>query len=426
MGNLENKIINTKIAENTTNRVSVNDSTLGIGIEKESMIMSNIPNSFFYTLSQAIQYLQFTIGLYSNEAKYTAGNICKVITKENNHYTIRVFRRNSNNASSLAGNPPLTATETVESGITIFENPTAINQNWDEVKTNFQTDNNIYSKIAENTTKITELERKINNQINTTIDNLLEKERNLLTVLNVSNVKQAVLKLKEKTLTGDFGDLRLGDYIEFSLHTYGNQRFEIVAFDHYLNRGNPTITQHHITFVSVNILEKRQMHSTNENRYYYNRDLATYLNGTVKGALVSAIGVEPLSLPLQWDVGPTNGCGVAVSLQVYIPQIEEMLGTGAGWGTLTPQSTRWSNSNPVWPWGHPTHSSQFPLFVNYPYKIHKKYQGSVIPYWSSTPCYDNIDAFSVVGVDGVAADGISIAFGSGASMVHGVPLAFNL
>lgn len=420
MGNLENKIINTKIAENTTNRVSVNDSTLGIGIKKESMIMSNIPNSFFYTLSQAIQYLQFTVGLYSNEAKYTAGNICKVITKENNHYTIRVFRRNSNNASSLAGNPPLTATETVESGITIFENPTAINQNWDEVKTNFQTDNNIYSKI-------TELERKINNQINTTIDNLLKKERDLLTVLNVSNVKQAVLKLKERTLTGDFGDLRLGDYIEFSLHTYGNQRFEIVAFDHYLNRGNPTITQHHITFMSVNILEKRQMHSTNENRYYYNRDLATYLNGTVKGALVSAIGVEPLSLPLQWDVGPTNGGGVAVSLQVYIPQIEEMLGTGTGWGTYNTRSQRHADGDTARAqWGKPTHSSQFPLFVNYPYKIHKKYQGSVIPYWSSTPCYDAIGGFSVVGVDGVAANGSSNAFDSVASLVRGVPLAFNL
>lgn len=52
--------------------------------------------------------------------------------------------------------------------------------------------------------------------IDTTIN---DKERNLLTVLGVSDIKQAVFKLKERTLTGNFSDLRLGDYIEFNLHT---------------------------------------------------------------------------------------------------------------------------------------------------------------------------------------------------------------
>ncbi len=250
-----------------------------------------------------------------------------------------------------------------------------------------------------------------------------EHGRNILTVLNVSDVKSAFSKMKEITAKKDknFGGLRIGDYIEFDLHTYGTQRFEIAAFNHYLNRGNPINATWHITFMSEKVLETKQMHSSNENRYYINRDLATYLNNTVRNALISAIGQEPLAIPLQWDCR-TLTC---TAMSVFIPQVEEILGTGSGWGNFTTVSMGSTSGD----WARPTHSSQFRLFALFPEKIRKKNSADETkPYWTSTPCYDATNHFSVVGVDGVraSADNDWSAFHAHASQSWGVALAFNL
>lgn len=135
--NLINKIFNRKIAGDTSNIVLPDATGIDNGIEYKSAVNSNVPNGLFNHISDAIQYLQFTVGLYSNTAQYTEGNICKVITKENGHYQIRVFRRNGNNSGSTTANPPIPTTPTTTNGIACYpvENETEWNSDWDECET---------------------------------------------------------------------------------------------------------------------------------------------------------------------------------------------------------------------------------------------------------------------------------------------------
>lgn len=257
--------------------------------------------------------------------------------------------------------------------------------------------------------------------------------RNIMDVLGVTDVRQAFLKLKEMGNTGNYSKLRLGDYItvtgmENSITTttnccYKDVTFEIVAFDHYLHRGKDEINSHHITFMSQNLVEIRQMHSTNNNQYYYDRTLATYLNTTVCQALTQQIGCSPLSVNLQWDYHTTH----TSPLSVYVPQVEEVMSPGAGWGTLNYRGRQWWGDQSQWgQYGSPTLSSQFPLFALAPYKMQKKFNGQRKPWWTSTPHRDGTSAFSVIPVDGVDASGHGGAFDADADLSHGVALTFNL
>lgn len=135
--NLINKIFNRKIAGDTSNIVLPDATGIDSGIEYKSAVNSNVPNGLFNHISDAIQYLQFSVGLYSNTAQYTEGNICKVITKENGHYQIRVFRRNGNNAGATVANPPVPTNKTTTNGIDCYEveNETEWNTDWDECET---------------------------------------------------------------------------------------------------------------------------------------------------------------------------------------------------------------------------------------------------------------------------------------------------
>ena len=252
--------------------------------------------------------------------------------------------------------------------------------------------------------------------------------RDIMTVLGETDVRRAFQLLSQKsTNNGDFSDLRVGDYIDIpNLHTYtGNTRFEIAAFDHYLNRGTSgnIITQHHITMISYDLVEKRQMHSSKENKYYYNRALAIHLNTTINNAIIKATGVTPLPITLQWDYHNT----ITAPLSVYVPQIEEVMSPGSGWGTLNYRGRQWWNDQTMWgQYGSPTLSSQFPLFAKYPHRMRKKFNGTYIPWWTSTPDRDHTLGFSVVPVDGVDANGNGTAFVAYASLSHGVALTFNL
>lgn len=140
--NLINKIFNRKIAGDTSNIVLPDATGIDNGIEYKSAVNSNVPNGLFNHISDAIQYLQFSVGLYSNTAQYTEGNICKVITKENilhvgSRYRIRIFRRNGNNPNSTTANPPIPTTPTTTNGIACYpvENETEWNTDWDEIRT---------------------------------------------------------------------------------------------------------------------------------------------------------------------------------------------------------------------------------------------------------------------------------------------------
>lgn len=133
MKELNNNIFNNNIAGDTSNILIPDNSAIKKGIVFKSNIDSNVLNGFYNILSKAIQYLQFTVGLYSKEADYNEGNIASLVIKDSENYSIWQFRRNSNNPQVLNNNPPITgASITTINGIDIYEGGT-LNTDWDKL-----------------------------------------------------------------------------------------------------------------------------------------------------------------------------------------------------------------------------------------------------------------------------------------------------
>lgn len=133
MPDLNNNIFNENIAGDTSNILIPDSSGIKSGVVFKSNINSNILNGYYNLLSKAIQYLQFTCGLYNQEAYYNEGNIASLIIKNGNNYSIWQFRRNSNNPQVLNNNPPITgASITTINGIDIYEGGT-LNTDWDKL-----------------------------------------------------------------------------------------------------------------------------------------------------------------------------------------------------------------------------------------------------------------------------------------------------
>ena len=70
MTGLKNNILNNNIAGDTSNILVPDTSAIKNGIDFKSNINSNVLNGYYNLLSEAVQYLQFTGGLYSEEANY--------------------------------------------------------------------------------------------------------------------------------------------------------------------------------------------------------------------------------------------------------------------------------------------------------------------------------------------------------------------
>ncbi|WP_347292457.1 hypothetical protein [uncultured Brachyspira sp.] len=137
MAELKNNIFNNNIAGDTSNILIPDSSGIKSGVVFKSNINSNILNGYYNLLSKAIQYLQFTCGLYNQEAYYNEGNIASLIIKNGNNYSIWQFRRNSNNPQVLNNNPPITgASITTINGIDIYEGGT-LNTDWDKLTQNY-------------------------------------------------------------------------------------------------------------------------------------------------------------------------------------------------------------------------------------------------------------------------------------------------
>lgn len=137
MRELNNNIFNNNIAGDTSNILIPDNSAIKKGIVFKSNIDSNVLNGFYNILSKAIQYLQFTGGLYSKEADYNEGNIASLVIKDSENYSIWQFRRNANNPQVLNNNPPITgASITIINGIDIYKGGT-LNTDWDKLTQNY-------------------------------------------------------------------------------------------------------------------------------------------------------------------------------------------------------------------------------------------------------------------------------------------------
>ena len=133
MADLKNNIINTNIAGNTSNILVPDAAAIASGIEFKSNINSNVLNGYYNLLSEAVQYLQFTGGLYDESADYGEGNIASLVIKNGTDYSIWQFRRNANNPSVLNNNPPISrASITTVNGVDAYEGGT-LNTDWDKL-----------------------------------------------------------------------------------------------------------------------------------------------------------------------------------------------------------------------------------------------------------------------------------------------------
>ena len=206
MAELKNNILNNNIAGDTSNILTPDSSAIKSGIVFKSNINSNVLNGFYNILSEAIQYLQFTVGLYSKEADYNEGNIASLVIKNGNDYSIWQFRRNSNNPQILNNNHPITgASITTINGIDIYEGGT-LNTDWDKLTRNYDVEatpntvmirdeegaNNVnMPSNIENTTVVNNkyLEEQLQSGLSTKQDKLTAGTNVEITENNVINVK---------------------------------------------------------------------------------------------------------------------------------------------------------------------------------------------------------------------------------------------
>lgn len=200
--------------------------------------------------------------------------------------------------------------------------------------------------------------------------------RSLKDVFGVSTVAEVFAKLKEKSDTGNFEGLGLGDYVDLPSITidgsvinwsdaYENLRCEIVAFDQYYRNGN-TI-QHHIVMQTKNIPFKHRM---NENTLqaggYIPTDLRAYLANTVVPAVENAIGISLKSI---WRILSTTAYPDWYDEKVFIPTEVECIGTKA---------LADNYHNPV------GNSRQWSIFQIRPDKLIKFYNGVRNDWWTSS------------------------------------------
>ena len=133
MTGLKNNILNNNIAGDTSNILVPDASAIKNGIEFKSNINSNVLNGYYNLLSESLQFLQFTGGLYSKEANYDEGNITSLVIKNGEDYSIWQFRRNANNPQVLNNNPPITgASITTVNGVDAYEGG-SLNTDWDKL-----------------------------------------------------------------------------------------------------------------------------------------------------------------------------------------------------------------------------------------------------------------------------------------------------
>ena len=207
MRELNNNIFNNNIAGDTSNILIPDNSAIKKGIVFKSNIDSNVLNGFYNILSKAIQYLQFTGGLYSKEADYNEGNIASLVIKDSENYSIWQFRRNSNNPQVLNNNPPITgASITTINGIDIYEGGT-LNTDWDKLTEDYDveaTPNTVMIRDEEGASNV----NMPSNIENTTVVNneylekqLLKKQDKLTAGINVEITEDNVINVKGDVAT---------------------------------------------------------------------------------------------------------------------------------------------------------------------------------------------------------------------------------
>lgn len=203
--------------------------------------------------------------------------------------------------------------------------------------------------------------------------------RNLLNVLGVSTIADAMAALHIKCKKGDFSGLMLGDYLDLPSLTvdgttytwnasYQNLRIVIAGFNYYKGAGDRENTKNHILWVFRNIVLQRQMNTLNTNTGGYGASvMKTFLDGVFTAGLGAAIGADYL-YTIRRAISK-KGSTEWESCTVFLPTMIEVYGVD----TYGDDQIDW-NTN-----------SQYPLYASgFFYRV-KRYNGSRAWWWTATP-----------------------------------------
>lgn len=218
--------------------------------------------------------------------------------------------------------------------------------------------------------------------------------RNLLNVLGVSSVAQAMAKLSQKCNgegVADFSGLLIGDYLDLpSLKvgsttytwnpSYQNLRIVISGFNQYKGCGGIENKKNHILWTFKNIVLERYMNSSDTNSGGYNAsNMKTYLDGEFKTGLATALGSSSYLYTIQRAISTKNSTGWTTDT-VFLPTEVEVFGC----------ETYGDDQN-----GYNT-NIQYPIYRDSSYYRVKKYNGSRGWWWLATPHASNTTTFCSV------------------------------
>jgi hypothetical protein len=246
-------------------------------------------------------------------------------------------------------------------------------------------------------------------------DNTAISEENLLTVLGVTTVADAIDELHQRISSGNMGGLKLGMYLDLpilkptnndSTITLSNENLRIViaSFNQYKDTTN---TEDHIKFVFKNIPVQKKMRSS-ENNYggypytsgsYGTPELKAYLEVALFNGLLTALGhdyfyeVTRNITEGSYDAGWKK---VSFAAKIFIDTEKEVFGNNTS--------------------GTEEDLTQKPLYARggTTWRI-KKYNGSTTnnQWWVASPRPSTTTNFTLVHITGISSSG-------GASLAYGV------
>ena len=219
--------------------------------------------------------------------------------------------------------------------------------------------------------------------------------RNLLTVLGVSSVSAAMEALHNRCVQKNFTGLKPGDYLDLPTlvvggqtytnnPSYQNLRIVIAGFNQYIYCGDTENTKYHILWQFRNVVLQKRVNSSNTNGGgFYNSELGRWLNGEFATGLGNALGGASYLYEVRRAYSKKSSTGWQVD-KVFLPTEVEVFGTP----TYGDDQNAW-NTNVQWP-----------IFRNSSYYRVKRYNGSRVWWWESTPIASNGTNFCRVNILG--------------------------
>lgn len=246
--------------------------------------------------------------------------------------------------------------------------------------------------------------------------------RNLLNVLGVSSVAQAMAKLSQKCNgegVADFSGLLIGDYLDLpSLEvgsttytwnpSYQNLRIVISGFNQYKGCGSTENKKNHILWTFKNVVLEGQMNSRNINTGGYNESaMKTFLDGEFKTGLATALGSSSYLYTIQRRISIKDSTSWTTNT-VFLPTEVEVFGVST-YG----DDQNASNTN-----------IQYPIYRDSSCYRCKKYNGSRYFWWEATPHASNSTGFCIVSYDGISLNYSASISNGGVAPAWGCPRSF--